>query len=489
MRRFVVCLALVAASVLSSCRYALSPRETKADGFVYIDEQNRFALEGSPWFPLMLNYKLDADLTPVSYYGDGAMAAHFQEIAAMGFNTVRICMDVTNEDENGLFYNTSADPWRLAKDTLPIFERVDSMLCWAGQNGLRVMLLIKPPLCRETRAFTKALLRHCAGNATLWAYDFMNEPLYFAPDTLETKDKAYRVVREWRRMMEHYAPHQLFTIGFAEPIEVFEWDPYLLPVDFVEIHTYHPLRFEAEIAWYRRLGKPWMIGETALPADNREVGYEAQCAFLEQSFQMALDYRASGYGWWEYRDCPKGVNFEAQYAGLVDSNGQKKPAAERVKGLWHFRSGKDKLPRRDYSNFLLYRNVCVKGVVCDKKSRQPVDNVVVRGWNEDWSVGVNTFFHEDDGCFYLWGNDFFSHFEISAPGYTKAKFDKKLFNDKDSVCLPNRGREYQSFPLLEGTDSLAFFRYSSLKPKPEEALFRATLDTVFLERKVRRRNH
>lgn len=486
MRRFVLFLTLVTVVLFSSCRQPLSPRETRADGFVYLDENGSFALDDSTWFPLMLNYKLDADLSPASYYGEGTMLSHFQEIAEMGFNTVRVCMDVMNEDEKGLFYNTSSAPWYLTKDTLPIFEHVDSMLCWAERSGLRLMLLIKPPLSRETKIFTKALLRHCAGNSTLWAYDFMNEPLYFAPDSLDTKEEAYHIVKGWRRMMERFAPHQLFTIGFAEPIEVFEWDPYILPVDFIEVHSYHPLRFEAEIDWYRSLGKPWMIGETALPADNREVSYEAQCAYLEQSFQLAIDYRARGYGWWEYKDCPQGVNFEAQYSGLVDGNGQKKPAAAKVKELSAFRAGAEYYFYGKYfGNFLLYRNVCVKGVVLDKETGEPIVDVVVRGWNEDWSVGVNNFFHDIDGAFYLWGNDFFSHFEISAPGYTKAKFDKKLFDDKDTVSLPDRGREYQSIPLLEGTDSLTFFHYEFCKPKLEEALFRATLDTVFLERKTR----
>ena len=85
----------------------------------------------------------------------------------------------------------------------------------------------------------------------------MNEPLYLDSEPVRKKKNALKIVKNWSNLMKRHAPYQLFTIGFAEPIEVFQWDPYLLPVDFVQFHTYHPLRVPNEIYWYSKyIGKP-----------------------------------------------------------------------------------------------------------------------------------------------------------------------------------------------------------------------------------------
>ena len=106
-------------------------------------------------------------------------------------------------------------------------------------------------------------------------------------------------------MVRRNAPHQLFTIGLAEPIEVFEWDPPTIPVDFVEMHTYHPLRVQSEMWWYSHYcGKPWMVGETGLPADDDSVSYGAQMAFMFWTYRYAKINGACGYGWWSFRTAP-----------------------------------------------------------------------------------------------------------------------------------------------------------------------------------------
>ncbi|MCQ2262437.1 MAG: carboxypeptidase-like regulatory domain-containing protein [Bacteroidales bacterium] len=460
-----------------------SPRDTKAKDFVYLQD-GHFMCNDTAWFATMLNYKVEwrkfgdtVCISPAIYYenpndwehadalGTNAqLLKHICFIDSLGFNTIRFCIDVLNKDEQGYFYGNGESPIYLLQDSSAILQAIDTLLDLCNRVGIRAMLLLKPPLDEELTAFTEALLRHCADNPTIFAYDFMNEPLYFDPADTREKQDAYRIVDGWRNMMNRYAPHQLFTIGFAEPIEVFEWDPSILPVDFVEVHTYHPLRVASEMYWYGHYcGKPWMVGETALPADGDSVPYPWQERFLRESFQCAIDNGAIGYGWWEFQDCPSGVNFEAQYTGILNHIGtistphgilQGSVKMEATLPLFHWSENPwetivamrkpTTAPPVNYYNMLGYKNLTVEGTVVDATTDKPIEGAVVRGWNEDWSVGENTF-SDSHGRFSLVSNDIMSHFEISAPGYEKKKFDKQIDYQPapNPEKLPERTLEYQ----------------------------------------------
>ncbi|MBR6292927.1 MAG: hypothetical protein IKR33_09030, partial [Bacteroidales bacterium] len=205
------------------------------DGYVGLQD-GHFVLDGEYWFPNMLNYKafIDGDrVIPAPYYTGIDLREHFDTIASWGFNAVRVCLDVMGEG-----------------DSTAKFEATRRMVMQADSAGLKVMLLIKTPFEPYWQSYTKGLLRHLADLPALWAYDFFNEPLYFDPEPNRDKMDAVRLASEWRHWVRTYAPHQLFTIATAEPIEVFEWDPSMLPTDFVEMHTYHPLRVYSEMWWY-----------------------------------------------------------------------------------------------------------------------------------------------------------------------------------------------------------------------------------------------
>lgn len=481
MRHFLLSLLMLPLVLnLWSCgeKYDDRPRNTRAEGFVYLDEEGRLAIDGEEWLPLMVNYKVDwrregteVWISPAHYYetpnewDDDSLGrwepveSHMRLMEELGANAVRICMDVVNRDGKGYFYGSADNPIYLVADSSDIFEAVDRL---TAATSMRVMLLLKAPLDEELRTFATGLLRHEAKNKSIWAYDMMNEPLYFDPAEKRGKDEAYAIVKGWQEMMEKNAPHQLFTIGFAEPIEVFEWDPSLLPVDFVEVHTYHPLRVASEMYWYGHYcGKPWMVGETALPADNDSIPYKYQCDFMRESFRCAMDNGAIGYGWWEFQDCLGGVNFEAQHTGLLNHEGQIEVAPNGValgrtlkcSGLkpTALMLGELKVERHcatvpvNYHNMLGYENIVLRGNVVEKGSGKPVEGAVIRGWNEDWSVGKNTF-SDAEGNFALYSNDYCVHFEISAPGMSHLKFDREniKYNPKlKKDELPERGREYQ----------------------------------------------
>ena len=436
------------------------------DGYVGLQD-GHFVLDGEYWFPNMLNYKafIDGDrVIPAPYYTGTDLREHFDTIASWGFNAVRVCLDVMGEG-----------------DSAAKFEATRRMVQTADRAGLKVMLLIKTPFDPSWQSYTKGLLRHLADLPALWAYDFFNEPLYFDPEPERDKMDAVRLASEWRHWVRTYAPHQLFTIATAEPIEVFEWDPSMLPTDFVEMHTYHPLRVMSEMWWYSRYcGKPWMVGETGLPADNDSVPWDWQWQFLYRTFERAKYLGAIGYGWWEFQDCPSGVNFEAKYTGLRDSTGKSKPAARVfTDGLFCFSCyyTDEELRPVNYYNMLAYSNIRLTGRIVDKATGKPVEGAVVRGWNDDWSVGMNTY-TDKEGRFTLYSNDYNVHFEISAPGMSREKFDRrnvKYSNPQgiDTKNLPDRDREYQQIdysPYLNSSipeipfnmdfDSVHFFRYS-----------------------------
>lgn len=439
MKRLVSVLSIVFIFSIVGCveRHSIDQRmPVCADGYVALSG-NQFTIDGEPWFPIMLNYKAfieDDRVVPAPWYTGGDIRSHFDTIASWGFNAVRVCLDAMNK----------------GRDTAAMYAATRRMVQQADSAGLRVMLLIKPPLDDYWKSYTIGLLKRLADLPALWAYDFMNEPLYFDPVPDRPKEEAVKIVRGWRDMVRRYAPHQLFTVATAEPIEVFEWDPSMLPVDFVEMHTYHPLRVHSEMWWYSHYcGKPWMVGETGLPADGDSVSYDEQHLFMLETYSYAQLNGAIGYGWWEFQDCPFGVNFEAQYTGLRDAQGGLK---WNISNLFEKSALSDKSDQSDkssqtpvnYYNMLVYRNLATTGTVADEKGH-PIEGAVIRGWNDDWSVGVNTY-SNSNGHFRLVSNDICTHFEVSAPGCSRVKFDNATLFPAN-LPLPDRQREYQSIPL------------------------------------------
>ena len=464
------------------------------NGFIYLNK-GAFKIDGEKFFPLMVNYRVDYreigdDIvaSPTIYYenvntyesDDKAelltqMAAHFELVKSLGFNSLRVMADVIREDDNGKYYHTPGGDFYLQGKTEKFIESINDVVSLADSYGLKVMLLLKPSMDEELENLNIAIFKRFADNPTIFAYDLMNEPLYFDTNPNRTKEDAAAIVKKWRKLVREYAPNHLLTIGFSEPIEVFEWDPSILSVDFIQIHTYHPLRIPNEIWWYSHYtGKPWMIGETSLPADNDSISYELQARFVEQAYQYTIDCGGIGFGWWEFQDyLNPGMNFEANYPGLLNHEGVTvtesgqviigtlKPAAYEFKKLCGLRSHAP-LRSDNYFNMLGYENYVIKGrVICDKK---PVEGAVIRGWNDNWHIGMNTY-SDENGNFTLYSNDKNVHFEVSAPGLSKVKFDnyelKYIIIDSnyvDDSDLKNVGLEYHkiSFSKFLKTDTNLF---------------------------------
>lgn len=473
-------------------------------------EGDHFETAQDTFFPLMLNYIVSFQsqgnqfiVAPsVTYdslgYADAVgkravkrqLLGHFSLVKDLGFNTVRICFDRAVQDEDGRYYYQADRKFYLdqKKDRRAILRGLGRLVSIADKQGLRVMLLIRPPFSEndDLQQFTKELLGYFKNNPTIFAYDFMNEPLYFDPCEDRKKTAAVAIVIQWKKMMTECAPNQLFTIGFAEPIEVFEWDCSLLPVDFVEFHTYHPLRVPNEIYWYSQYcGKPWMIGETGLPADNDSITYEEQAQFVREAYQLTRDAGGCGFGLWEFQDYDSpGNTYEASYTGLLRHGGEirngkctikgtLKPVAHVIAGLVQDYSPRTYIRPVNYYNMVGYRNICIRGSILDTLTGKGIEGAVIRGWNDNWSVGMNTY-SDGDGNFELYCNDRCNHFEVSAAGYSTIKFDCDIDyvplseNAADIHDLPSKELEYHKisyhpFVKKEIPDS-SFFRVMNFEP-------------------------
>jgi len=449
---------------------------------------NHFEIEGKHFFPLMINYvvclrKIENELVVscIKEYENPdifesttlkdnqyQLKAHLQLIKELGFNSIRLIFDRVNFDEKGYYYPADNNIKKYLKnDESAIINALDNYIKLVDSFGFKVMLLIKAPVDNEElENFTISLLKHFRNEPAIFAYDFFNEPLYFDIDHVTDKNvvrgkkRAYNIVKKWKSLINNYSPNQMLTIGFSEPIEVFEWDPAFLPVDFISFHTYHPLRVPNEIYWYGKYcQKPWMIGETALPADNDSISYDEQKQFLIDVYKKVIACGGAGIGWWEFQEIPN-THFEAQFTGILNNKGYTytktgnykilgslKPVAFEFNKLKNIEVTEKCEPAVNYYNMMGYSNYLIKGKVINLSNNKPIEGAVIRGWNDDWSVGLNTFSNEF-GEFTLFSNDECTHFEISAPKMTKIKFDAKIeYKSSSNISienLPNRKLEYHS---------------------------------------------
>jgi len=490
-------------------------RDLSNTDFIYLKD-NYFHLRNEKFFPVMLNYivsfrSLEGEFifSPHIHYEEidvfeshtkeaihHQLSGHFQLIKEMGFNTIRLCFDRISKNDQGYYYYADENNYYINEDYEKILKGLETLVDIAQEQGLRIMLLVKPPWEDESLGnFTIRIFEKFKENPVIFAYDLMNEPLYFSKE--KDKKKVYNMVSCWQKKVYKYALNQLFTIGFSEPIEVNVWDPELLPVDFVAFHTYHPLRAKSEIYWYSTyVGKPWMIGETALPADNDSISYSDQTSYLREVYQYVVDCGGAGFGWWDFQESPVG-NFEAQFTGILNHNGitttkdgkhtiigTVKPAAVLLPELAQYQP-REKLRPINYFNMLGYNNLLLKGKVINKKTGKPIEGAVVRGWSEWWNVGVNTY-TDENGEFTLYSNCEMVHFSISAPKMNHIRFNKYLKykqiveGEWDVNNLPSKYLEYQQMcykPLLRDS-AVSVFDFEPAKFN--QAKFEGKMGKVYL---------
>jgi hypothetical protein len=485
--------------------------------FIYLKD-NHFELKNETFFPVMLNYcvsfrKIGKGLVvspSINYEKHGEfeyntkeeiaeqLRGHFQLIKEMGFNTLRVTFD-KNWEKGGKYHYANFSIDNNYKKILAGFEDFINI---ATEKELRVMVLLKAPLDKSLENFTIKFLKKFNENPTIFAYDFFNEPLFFDPKSKRSKESAQDIQLKWGNLMHQNAPNQLFTIGFAEPIEVLKWDPAMSPVDFVSFHTYHPLRVKSEIYWYSTyVNKPLMIGETALPSDDDSITYSEQANFAKEISEYAIDCGIAGFGWWDFQeDLDSTYSFETIYRGILNHDGTTstldsthtiigtvKPVAEEIKKISEYQSKNKKEKPVNYYNNLGYNNFVIKGRIIDQKTEQPIGGAVIRGWTKPWDIAWNTF-SDENGYFTLYSNEKYVHFAISAPYYSTKTFNEKLDYKKITGedfhinNLPDRALEYQKIWYKSFLKDSATSIFDFEPAKFTQAKFEGDMGNVKLKR-------
>jgi len=375
------------------------------------------------------------------------LKADLDLIKQMGFNSVRfVGLDVIIDEKTGALsmsgrYKNEKNvvlPLTSEENYNKYFAALDGLFEAVDKAGLKAVFLNKvTPDNAATEDHLRKLVTHLKDNPAILAYDFFNEPLYFdSPE--RPKKEVYEMMKRWNHIQKMYAPQQLSTIGLEGIREVFEWDPNILDVDFVSFHPYEyePEQVRNEIAWYGKyVTKPWIIGETAIPADGDSVSYEEQRLFAKKTLKQARDCGASGYSWWQYKDVDWQA-FHANFMGVVNLKGETKAEGNnfRIVGtpkpiVQEFKSYDPAVPReacaelKNYYNYSQHHDCRIKGRLLDKNN-EPIVGGVILGWNEWWSHSYHTI-TQADGSFELLGDFPFFHWMASATEFSMVRGDVK----------------------------------------------------------------
>jgi hypothetical protein len=386
------------------------------------------------------------------------LKAEMDLIKEMGFNSVRLTGIGEESIEDSLIgklsVNAKVDNFRDSTITLSndanyrkYFGAISQLLDIINKAGLKAVLLTRMSADVKSTEFNlKKLVQYFRNDTTIMAYDLFNEPLYFDKPERNKKD-VYKIMKRWVKIVKKNAPNQLVTVGLEGIREVFEWDPAILDVDFISLHPYEyePEQVRNEIYWYANyIKKPWIIGETAIPADNDSVSYNTQAEFAHKTLKEAYDCGAIGYSWWQYKDVDW-HSFHANFMGILNRNGETKTKKENIpingtpKPVVEEFKKFDPTAKKDsciclsnYYNYSQHKDCRIIGVLCDEYNK-PIQGGVILAWNQYWSHSYHTI-TKGDGSFELLGNFPFYHWMASASEYSMVRGDvepdtAKKYND------------------------------------------------------------
>jgi len=465
MRKYVILFLLFSLAAIIYLSFPLKSH----DQFVSIKDK-KFILEDKEFYPITLNYmaSLQTDgknLWACSYTGYNPgfvnryitkdsclmqLKADMDLIKEMGFNTVRIAAvgeEMVNKRTGELTVGARIKnernvvfPLNNEGDYTRYFNALDDIFKAANEAGLKIIFLTRMSVdVKSTEDHLRKLADRFKDDPTILAYDIFNEPLYF--DSLErNKEDVYNAVKRWNKVLKTYAPHQLSTIGLEGIREVFEWDPNILDLDFLTLHPYEyePEQVRNELYWYGKyIKKPWMLGETAIPADNDSVSYLDQKEFAGKTLAQTYDCGGIGYAWWQYKDV-EWYTFHANFMGVVSLKGETKtrkpnikiagtvkPIVEEFKKFDPTRKKGDCKCLENYYNYSKQKNKAfrITGFLLDEDG-DPIEGGVVLAWNEWWSHSYHTI-SRADGSFELLSDYPFYHWMASATEYSMVRGDIK----------------------------------------------------------------
>jgi len=444
-----------------------------AKGFVSIEDK-KFKLNGKDFYPVAVNYIIStrADkngMWACPYFGYSPdsvlppdtkeacilqLKADMELIKEIGFNAVRF-VGIGEESVNKKtgFLSVYTRNGERGDTIIPLtseanyekyFNALEELFNAASSAGLKIIFLIRVfPEVESTEEHLRKLAIRFKADTSIMAYDLFNEPLYF--DSLErNKIEVPPIVKRWSKILKMYAPNQLSTIGMQGMREIFEWDPNMLDVDFISFHPYEvePEQVRNELFWYGKyINKPWIIGETGIPADNDSVTYEEQKKWAHKTLKQAYDCGASGYSWWQYKEVEWG-HYHANFLGVVTRKGitktmkeslivqgTPKPLTEEFKKFNPANKKDSCICLSNYYNYSQNKEFRIIGRLSDENNI-PIEGGVIVAWNQWWS-NSNYTSSKKDGRFELLGSFQFYHWMASATEYSMIRAD--IFPDSAKI--------------------------------------------------------
>ncbi|MBE7441575.1 MAG: cellulase family glycosylhydrolase [Flavobacteriales bacterium] len=455
---------LFLALCLLGAAYFIFPLKTEKGRVKLID--GKFELNKEPFYPVALNYIISVQSNQHSFWATSCkdyqpnfkynfsdkltaqkqLRAEMKLIKELGFNTVRLVgmgEAIVNEKNNNQLairafnINTQDTLINLENDSIydQYFNEINDLFTIIEEAGLKVIFLVKiSPVTEDTKRFLRKFSNFFRNNTTLLAVDVFNEPLYFDKPEKEKKE-VYDIVKDWRKTIKMYAPNLLVTIGLEGIREVFRWDPTILDVDFISYHPYEyePEQVRNEIYWYGKYTeKPWIIGETAIPANNDSITYEAQRIFAKKTLEQTYNCGGVGYSWWHYKDVDW-HKYHANFMGILTWEGQtltanKESVYGTIKPLakafvnYTVPTKKDSCICLDnYYNYTNGKEFRIVGTILNEQQK-PIEGAVILAWNENWTHSYHTI-TKADGSFELLGTYPFYHWITSAVKHSTIRGD------------------------------------------------------------------
>ena len=288
--------------------------------------------------------------------GLNAIERDFNSISELGFNTIRLIgLSVVNI--NSLislrvqqYWDAPNERLKPGNTTLMGAENADfrdryisiinEILNLAENHNLKVIIhtgdggMCIPDKYSEYLSFLSAQLDF---NSNILAYDIYNEPnaaISDLPCNAPDKNSINQMSCDWVEAIEGNDMRHLITIGNSGSSDgLMNFDPTLLPVDFLSFHIY-PFgyqynRLRNNLRWIREnFRKPWIIGETGFSAvKDGEIcvsypmsqwGTETeQKLWTEQSIKEVMGSGGKGYSYWLLRDKKPNDTSSERAMGLV----------------------------------------------------------------------------------------------------------------------------------------------------------------------------
>lgn len=273
---------------------------------------------------------------------------------------------------------------------------------------------------RIYNSFLKDVCRELSGHSAFYGVDLYNEPAWLYPVDYECDrpgtpfpfSKVSKLLTsQWCAesfwSIKSVAPNVAVTMGLTHPGDVFEWDPSMLPLDFIAYHFYsmkHPLQhdldnFTSMCHWARETTqRQWIIGETGYdgsdlprtPQGNVDPSVKSEATqklFLDASLSTTFNKGGKGYIWWTFSDfrMNDGGNDPFDYFGITNQFDPSSPqTSEKLKsaasgfsaGIGHIATPDNSMPV-DYGNEEKFTQQILSGTVLDEHA-VPVGNASIR---------------------------------------------------------------------------------------------------------------